>query len=174
LLRFARWNFPNATGVYPFVIVRGRSYIHTAFSAVALVLLIMPRSGFGQAEQPQDRTPVDNCWQPGAVQLSAAQTKARLRHTEPITPPGLSLGARINAVLVFKVGADKDGNVTCIQAVSGHPLLVPGALQSIRSWKFRTAIGRKRRPIAGTLILSVSWTERGFETKVLDEEPARR
>ncbi len=148
--------------------------MHRTFSAVALVLLIMPHNGFGQAEKPQVRTPADNCWQPGAVQLSAAQTKDRLLHAEPIFPPGLSICARINGVLVFKIGADKDGNVTCIRAVSGHPLLVPGAMESIRSWKLRPAIGGKRRPIAGTLILSVSWTERGFEAKVLDEEPARK
>ena len=145
-----------------------------AFLAFALVSLIMPHRGFGQAQQPQDRTSADNCWQPGAVQLSAAQTKARLLRAEPMSPPGLSIGARINAVLVFKIGADKDGNVTCIRAVSGHPLLVPGPMESIRSWKLRPEIGRKRRPIAGTLILSVSWTDRGFETKVLDEETPRR
>jgi len=94
----------------------------------------------------------------------------------PILSPGLATLFRIgNVVLVFKIGTDEAGNVTCIRAISGHPIMIPAAMQSIRAWKLRpTTIGWRRRPIAGTLVLSISWQDRGTETKVLDEEPPRR
>jgi len=80
-----------------------------------------------------------------------------------------------NLVLVFKVGIEIDGSVSCIRVVSGHPIFVPAAMQSIKSWRFwPMTIGGQARPAAGRLVLSVYLTERGFETKVLDEEPPRR
>jgi hypothetical protein len=103
--------------------------------------------------------------------------KALLRHTDPILSPllwnSMWNSMRItNAVLVFKVSTDQDGNVVCIRAISGHPIIIGAAIQSIKTWKFQpTTVGRRRQPTVGTLILAVSATGRGIETKVLREEP---
>jgi hypothetical protein len=141
-----------------------------------IAMLFLPNSVFGQVENPQNHTSADCCWQAGAVQLSAAQMKARLRHALPISSPLLWSSMRItNAVLVFKIGTDEGGNMTCIRAISGHPIIMAAAIQSIRKWKFRpTTIGRQRQPIVGTLILSVSAAKRGIEAIVLKEVPPQR
>jgi hypothetical protein len=86
---------------------------------------------------PPNKAFVEGCSQAAAVQLSAAQTKARLRQRSPISSPLLYRSMRItNAVLFFKVVIDPDGNVVCIRVVSGHPLVVGAAIESIKTWKF--------------------------------------
>ena len=76
-------------------------------------ILIAPPSVFGQAgANPPEQAPIDNCWEAGAVELSAAQTKARLRHMTPLSSPMLPHLMRItNAVLsvILRVSATKHG-----------------------------------------------------------------
>ncbi len=152
--------------------------MNRSFSRYRLIaILILPASVFGQMQKSPNQTSADDCSQPSAVQLSAAQMKALLRHTDPISSPLLWNSTwnsmRItNAVLVFKVSTDQDGNVVCVRAISGHPIIIGAAIQSIKTWKFQpTTVGRRRQPTVGTLILAVSATGRGIETKVLREEP---
>jgi len=117
----------------------------------------------------------DNCWQAGAVRLSAAQTKTRLLHITPISSPSLYSSLRItNAVLSFKVGTGQDGNVTCIRAIGGHPLIIGVAIESIKTWEFRpTTAHGQRQAIVGTLIITVSGTEHGLKATVLNAEPQK-
>ena len=80
-----------------------------------------------------------------------------------------------DAVLSFHLRTDHNGNVDCIRAIWGHPIIVGAAIESIRTWKFRPPkVQGQRRVIFGTLTLMVSGTERGLKTKVLNAEPLAR
>jgi hypothetical protein len=80
-----------------------------------------------------------------------------------------------NAILVFKIRTDEDGNIACIRVISGHPIIVAGAIESLKTWKFHPRkVGGRRQPVFGTLVLRVSCTERGLQSKVLNEEPPPR
>ena len=106
-----------------------------------------------------------NCESVGATELSAAQVKARLVHMTPISPPG---SVRLtNVVLKFRITTDGKGVVTCVHSLSGHPLLTTSALESIKSWKFRTA----NQAMVGTLILLLSATKDGLRTTVQSGTP---
>lgn len=110
-----------------------------------------------------------DCWRDGSIELSAAQMKNRLRFKVPVMPPLLYRQMRItNPILSFAVGTDVDGNVTCIQAISGHPLFIGGAIESIKQWKFRPfKIRGQRRSFFGTLIIGLTQTKHGLKTVVL-------
>ena len=113
-----------------------------------------------------------DCCKRGTAHLSAAEMKSHLRHTEPLASP--SLGNRINvkSILVFSVLTDHDGNVQCIAAIAGHPLLLPSAIESIKRWKFQPAgAPGNPQPLCGTLVLNVAATERGAETEILEYKP---
>jgi TonB family protein len=43
----------------------------------------------------------------------------------------------IQGVVVLKVIVDKEGNVSNIQLISGHPQLAPAALEAVKQWKYR-------------------------------------
>ena len=40
-------------------------------------------------------------------------------------------------VVMLKAKIDKSGNVENLQMVSGHPMLVPAALEAVKQWKYR-------------------------------------
>jgi hypothetical protein len=131
---------------------------------------------FGQVEVTKPTpTSTNNCGQDGIAPMSPSQTKARLRHMSPISSPLLYRSMRItDAVLSFNVGTDLDGNVVCVQAISGHPILIGAAIESLKTWKFRPPkVHHQHRTLMGTLILRVSGTEHGLKTLVLSAEPQK-
>ncbi len=50
--------------------------------------------------------------------------------------PVLARQAKVEGDVVIDAIIGADGNVVEIKAVSGHPLLVPAALEAVRKWKF--------------------------------------
>ena len=55
---------------------------------------------------------------------------------EPVYPP-LAQQARISGVVRMNTTIAADGSVQHIEVASGHPLLVPAALEALRHWKFQ-------------------------------------
>lgn len=56
---------------------------------------------------------------------------------EPTYPP-LAKQARVSGVVTMKATIAADGSIQHIEVVSGHPLLVPAALEALKSWKFQS------------------------------------
>jgi hypothetical protein len=138
---------------------------------VALAMLILPTAGFGQAANPTGRPTAGDCQPDGAIQLSPAQMKVRLRSVPRISPPELWISLD-HVVFVFRVGTGKDGHVTCVQAMRGYPLLIRGVLEAVKTWTFApTTVDGQPQPTVGKLVLVLSASGHGIETKVLDEEP---
>jgi TonB family protein len=75
--------------------------------------------------------------------VPAAQTATEplppvIRRVEPMYPP-LARQARISGVVKFALVIAPDGTVKGIQVISGHPLLVPPALEAVKQWTFQTS-----------------------------------
>lgn len=45
--------------------------------------------------------------------------------------------AHIQGTVILHVQIDKEGNVVTLELVSGHPMLVPAAIEAVRQWKYR-------------------------------------
>ncbi|MFZ0864958.1 MAG: energy transducer TonB [Candidatus Sulfotelmatobacter sp.] len=43
----------------------------------------------------------------------------------------------IQGTVVMRVNVDKEGNVSNIQLISGHPLLAPAAIDAVKQWKYK-------------------------------------
>jgi len=68
-----------------------------------------------------------------------AQTVKPISTVEPVYPP-LALQARIEGTVRFTVRIAKDGSVQNIQLVSGHPLLVPAALDAVKQYVYNPVV----------------------------------
>jgi protein TonB len=55
---------------------------------------------------------------------------------QPIYPP-TARQARIQGTVVMKAVINQAGDVESVELVSGHPLLVPAALDAVKQWKYR-------------------------------------
>lgn len=74
---------------------------------------------------------------PQRVRISQGVTSGMLiRKIEP-TYPVLARSARISGDVVLKAIISKDGSIQDLQLVSGHPMLVPAAIDAVRQWHYR-------------------------------------
>ena len=51
--------------------------------------------------------------------------------------PQLARQARIQGTVVLRAVISREGRIENLQVLSGHPLLVPAALDAVRQWRYR-------------------------------------
>ena len=74
---------------------------------------------------------------PQRVRISQGVTKGLLIHrVEPPYPP-LAKAARVQGEVVLSAIIDVNGQITNLQLVSGHPMLVPSDIAAVREWRYK-------------------------------------
>ena len=74
---------------------------------------------------------------PQRVRISQGVTTGMLiRRVEP-SYPALARSARISGNVVLKAIINREGLIQDLQLVSGHPMLVPSAIDAVRQWRYR-------------------------------------
>ena len=77
---------------------------------------------------------------PSRVRVGGAVQSANLiSQVAPVYPP-LAKQARIQGEVVLEAIIGREGDVTNLRVVSGHPLLVEAALTAARQWKYRPTL----------------------------------
>ncbi len=71
------------------------------------------------------------------VRISQGVTKGMLLHKVEPPYPKLALAARITGVVLLKAIISRDGEIKELQVVSGHPILVPAAIDAVKQWRYR-------------------------------------
>ena len=74
---------------------------------------------------------------PKRVRVSQGVILGQLIHRVAPVYPKIALGARIEGVVLLKAIIGKNGDVTELEVVSGHPLLIPAALDAVKQWHYR-------------------------------------
>lgn len=77
---------------------------------------------------------------PQRITVGAKVQQALLTHQVAPVYPLLAKQARIRGVVHFNILVDKDGRVTNVELVSGHPLLVQAALDAVRQWRYKPTL----------------------------------
>jgi periplasmic protein TonB len=62
-----------------------------------------------------------------------------IRRVEPVYPP-LARNMRIEGPVVLDALISKDGSMDHLRVVSGHPLLVPAAIDAVKQWHYKPYI----------------------------------
>src|ERR1041385_2109524 len=57
----------------------------------------------------------------------------------PLPDPPLAKRARVQGVVVLEASIGESGAVENVNVISGHPLLIPAALDAIRQWQYDPA-----------------------------------
>jgi periplasmic protein TonB len=74
---------------------------------------------------------------PQRVRISQGVTKGLLVHRVEPAYPTLARSARVQGEVVLSAIIDTNGQITNLQLVSGHPMLVPAALAAVREWRYK-------------------------------------
>lgn len=59
-----------------------------------------------------------------------------VRRVQPVYP-ALAVQARIQGMVVLTAVISREGIIENLQVVSGHPMLIPAALEAVRKWRYR-------------------------------------
>ena len=77
---------------------------------------------------------------PGRIRVGEAVQAAKLiRHVDPIYP-ALASQAGIQGVVRMSLILSRDGTVSNITLISGHPLLVPAAIEAVKQWVYQPTL----------------------------------
>jgi protein TonB len=77
---------------------------------------------------------------PQRIRVGGNVQQAKLvNQPKPVYPP-LAKQARIQGTVRFNAIIGRDGAIANLQVVSGHPLLVPSALEAVRQWKYQPTL----------------------------------
>ena len=58
------------------------------------------------------------------------------KQVSPVYPP-LARAARVQGTVVLTIVIGKDGAFETLELVSGHPMLVPAAIDAVKQWRYR-------------------------------------
>jgi TonB family protein len=94
--------------------------VKRAFAALMIV-------GLGVSLAAQERVPV-------SVPEEEMQ-KLVIHRVDPVLAPDPEI--RLHGTVVLKAVISKAGTIEILQMVSGHPMLVPAALDSVKQWRYR-------------------------------------
>jgi protein TonB len=59
-----------------------------------------------------------------------------IRRVQPVYPP-LARSARVQGSVLLAAEISKDGTIKDLKLISGHPMLVPAAIQAVSQWRYR-------------------------------------
>jgi len=77
---------------------------------------------------------------PGKIRVGGGVMQAKLiSQARPVYPPEAK-AARIQGVVRLSAVIGKDGTVQNLEVISGHPLLVPAALEAVQQWRYETTL----------------------------------
>ncbi|MGA8500237.1 MAG: energy transducer TonB [Candidatus Sulfotelmatobacter sp.] len=74
---------------------------------------------------------------PKRVRISQGVTEGRLIQKIEPAYPTLARSARIQGEVVLSAIISKTGEIQNLVLVSGHPMLVPSAIQAVKQWRYR-------------------------------------
>jgi protein TonB len=74
---------------------------------------------------------------PQRIRISGGVTKGLLIHRVEPTYPPLARAARVQGDVVLSAVIDTNGQIQNLQLVSGHPMLVPAALNAVKGWRYK-------------------------------------
>ena len=122
----------------------------------------------GVSLMAQEQKHVPTCCEAESARLSQAQIKALVKKTAPIKAPCCADVLHINGTVVLEIFVDPEGDVTCVQMVSGHPLITGVAIDSVKEWKFQRYSSKgTKRSFCGQVTLRFHANEHGVKYKMI-------
>jgi protein TonB len=77
---------------------------------------------------------------PQRIKIGGSVQQAKLvRQPHPVYPP-LAKQARIQGTVKLSAIISKDGTIQHLEVISGHPLLVPAALEAVKQWVYQPTL----------------------------------
>ena len=91
-----------------------------------------------------------------------------MKRTEPIHAPCCADMLHIRGTVALAISVDPKGNVACVRTVSGHPLIIGVAIDSVRQWKYEPYASQGvKKAFCGQAALRFQANEYGVKYKII-------
>jgi outer membrane biosynthesis protein TonB len=146
--------------------IEGKSAMMALILLGALALTSAASTTTNQATEPS------KCSITGLQELPTKSMRSKLRQTQSIDPPCCGRNLNLKGTIVLLVVVGEFGDVSCVELVSGDPMIVNSAIRSVAKWRFKPypASGQPRT-FYGRLAIKFHATERTVTFKVIDQSP---
>jgi len=109
------------------------------------------------APPPPPKVEVPKAAAPQRIRVGGNVQKANLIHQpKPIYPP-LARQARISGTVKLNAIISKEGTIEELTVISGHPLLIPSALDAVKQWRYKPTL-LNGEPVAVITQVDVNFT----------------
>ena len=116
-----------------------------------------PGNGYSAPPPPPPPPPGGGPGAPSRIRVGATVQQANLISQVPPVYPPLARQAKIEGVVRLSAIIDKEGRVANLQVVSGHPLLIPAALDAVKQWVYKPTL-LNGQPVEVATQLDVNFT----------------
>jgi protein TonB len=72
-----------------------------------------------------------------AIRISQGVSQGLLIYQPSPEYPRIARAARIQGQVLLKAVISRDGRIEDLQAISGHPMLIPPAIRAVQQWRYR-------------------------------------
>lgn len=93
------------------------------------------------------------------VRISHMSEGNLIRRVQP-TYPALARSARIQGAVVLQAVISKEGAIENLKVLSGHPMLVPAAIEAVKQWYYRPYI-LNNEPVEVETMITVNFSLNG-------------
>lgn len=115
------------------------------------------------------RSQINTTQSDGAESESTKQAPTRIGNKvleskllRQVTPeyPELAKRARVQGSVILQITVDEEGNVTSLEVVRGHPMLIDAAVEAVKQWKYQpTLLNGKPVPVIATVTVNFRLSE---------------
>lgn len=121
------------------------------------------------ARTTNQNTEQGKCSTVGLEKLSSKDMRSRLKRSQPIDAPCCGRNLDLKGTIVLLVAVGETGDTTCVELVSGSPMIANSTIHSVAKWKFQPLAKGHTKPFYGHLAIKFHATERAVTFKVIDE-----
>jgi protein TonB len=97
---------------------------------------------------------------PQRVRVSQGVSQGNLISQVKPTYPQIAKNARIQGAVVLQAEISKSGNIENLKVISGHPMLVPAAVEAVKQWRYKPYF-LNGEPVAVETTITVNFTLSG-------------
>jgi protein TonB len=99
------------------------------------ILPVVGARSLGPPEPPREE--IKKSVEKGPLKVSESIVEAQLISRIEPRYPALALQTRLQGTVRLRAIISRDGRITSLEVLSGHPLLVQAALDAVRQWQYR-------------------------------------
>jgi outer membrane biosynthesis protein TonB len=134
--------------------IEGKSAVMALILLGAFGVTSVASTATNQATEPS------KCSIAGLQELSTKNMRSKLRQTQSIDPPCCGRNLNVKGTIVLLVVVGESGDVSCVELVSGDPMIVNSAIRSVARWRFKPYRSRGQpRIFYGRLAIKFHATE---------------